>query len=496
MRKRVPTHSASRSGGSSTGWKRRLFSVIAVGTVAAATIFSGAFANPASAENVGDQNNTPSWSHTWNGASGFTVKLTMPGNAKLKVAETFYAGTYTVPSTWDRKKFNSTAVPQTIFDSTTIVFDKGSTSATKSVTLKVPNCGPYQADLASQALAQTVGIEGTAGYLAGNLVDRANCTPAPAKVTPGIPVVKDFCATDNDHYGLPVGPAGVVYTRDGKDVLAEITASNTVWGTLPAGWTKIDATHARYAFNTALFPNNDACTIYVVPVTPVAKGCGVSTIITTPDGTPLYGLETPDGTYEADPTTVDGVDYVNAYFHPAAGKSVDLTKLPAGWFVNDGGVLQFSIKVQACVVPPTNVQATFPDATPATCDAPATLPPTPVTEGILYTWNKNTLNAAAASDGFNLTGATSKTYVLAPATGYQSTNPSGACYKAPTPTTTTVVTPTARAAGSGTGVDGPSSGSTGNPFALWVAMFTTVLGGALVLNRKRSRRHGVSASRI
>ena len=81
------------------------------------------------------------------------------------------------------------------------------------------------------------------------------CPPVvvePKTVVPELPVVKDKCGTINDHYGLP-STEGIAYTRDAWDVVATITAENTTWGTLPAGWSKVTDTIARYLFQPDQF---------------------------------------------------------------------------------------------------------------------------------------------------------------------------------------------------------------------------------------------------
>ncbi len=85
-----------------------------------------------------------------------------------------------------------------------------------------------------------------------------------------------------------------------------------------------------------------------------------------------------------------------------------------------------------CVVPdvPEAVTPEFPDPTPPTCDTDGSLPETPSTLGVVYSWDGNTLKAALASDDYVFTeGAqTSRTYVLGSAIGYQSTDEEEPCY--------------------------------------------------------------------
>jgi len=78
----------------------------------------------------------------------------------------------------------------------------------------------------------------------------------------------------------------------------------------------------------------------------------------------------------------------------------------------------------------TVVTPVFPDPAPPTCDADGTLPSTPTTEGIVYTWDGNTLKAAPASDDYVFAddAVKSRTYDLGTAIGYQSNDAEGTCY--------------------------------------------------------------------
>lgn len=74
------------------------------------------------------------------------------------------------------------------------------------------------------------------------------CPPdEPEVVVPGAPVVKDKCGVANDHYGLPEGPAGITYSRDGLDVIAT-PDEDYVLGQLPEGWEDNGEGTARYPF--------------------------------------------------------------------------------------------------------------------------------------------------------------------------------------------------------------------------------------------------------
>lgn len=111
---------------------------------------------------------------------------------------------------------------------------------------------------------QWVQVHTTNYHWEGSLV--CGDEPQKDKVIPEPPVVKDVCGTENDHYGLPDGPAGVAYSRDGLDLIATITTEDTEWGNLPSGWVKADETTARYAFNGDQFTNEPCDEMEVVPV--------------------------------------------------------------------------------------------------------------------------------------------------------------------------------------------------------------------------------------
>lgn len=74
----------------------------------------------------------------------------------------------------------------------------------------------------------------------------------PAVVIPASPIVKDLCDTADDHYGLPAETTGIVYSRDGLDIVATLVPGST-FGDLPAGWTLNQDGTATYAFNAEQF---------------------------------------------------------------------------------------------------------------------------------------------------------------------------------------------------------------------------------------------------
>lgn len=114
-----------------------------------------------------------------------------------------------------------------------------------------------------------------------DLVIETNC--AADVVIPNPPVVKDVCGAGNDHLGLPDVTAGIDYSRDGLDIVATLSSSLYVFGTLPAGWVlNLDGT-ATFAFNPADFTDEPCST---KPDTKVENGewstgeyeCGDTTV--------------------------------------------------------------------------------------------------------------------------------------------------------------------------------------------------------------------------
>ncbi|HEY4152110.1 MAG TPA: hypothetical protein VGM38_02195 [Pseudolysinimonas sp.] len=145
-------------------------------------------------------------------------------------------------------------------------------------------------------------------------------------VVPNIPVVKDLCGTADDHYGLPTGPTGISYTRNGLDVIATITAASTYWGSLPTGWVSNTSTTATYAFSSNLF-TDVPCSVSVTPVFPTQSGptCDVA-------GSALPSLPT-DQTGITFSWAPDGLTMVatadSGYFFPVNTVTTQLYTTPA-----------------------------------------------------------------------------------------------------------------------------------------------------------------------
>jgi hypothetical protein len=392
---------ASPRGPRTGSWRRWLSGITVVGLGLGLGFVSIGSASATSC------NSTPDYTVTNNGVDTFTVKFNV-GKKDLCDELVVKTASYQVPGTWDRNGFNLTAVPQQREATAEIVIPKGSPSGDYSKSVAIPKCGPYQIDANLQGHPAVLGISGTPEVLSYKMVDRPNCEVPPTEVTPGTPVVKDFCGTDNDHYGLPGGPTGVAYSRDGKDVLAEITASNTVWAqNLPAGWTKINDTHARYAFNAELFPNNDACVLSVVPLAPTSA----------PATCDAQGIVNP-GTITI-PST-DGVDYywdgelTQAGTWEAYAASVTITAIAKTGYVLTGySPWTFTFTAPVCVTPPTEVTATVPTVNPV-CGPNNDTVTIPTKGGVNYAdtgWvNGSRTITATAKDGYVLKGEFSWTF--------------------------------------------------------------------------------------
>jgi hypothetical protein len=88
---------------------------------------------------------------------------------------------YRVPDTWDGHGFNDTAVPQVA-----LAHDRGTLAGTQRLTLAVPvpGCGNVQLDLYYPPPQNSVGVPGTAGFIAGRIAALGGrCRPNPAPTT-------------------------------------------------------------------------------------------------------------------------------------------------------------------------------------------------------------------------------------------------------------------------------------------------------------------------
>ncbi len=86
---------------------------------------------------------------------------------------------YLVPDTWDGNGFNSTAVPQTLFDTKTVLL----THTGQDVTVALKGCGAEQVDLYVGDTIDQVGPNGHRGVFVGGRIFRTSdtcTTPSPS----------------------------------------------------------------------------------------------------------------------------------------------------------------------------------------------------------------------------------------------------------------------------------------------------------------------------
>jgi|GEM_PF-1722668 len=261
-------------------------------------------------------------------------------------------------------------------------------------------------------------IDGGHG-VAWKFYQNADCAQEPEVVSPVFPdPVPPTCDADGALPSTPTTP-GVTYTWDGNTLYAAPESAEYVF---PAG-TELSR---PYTVGTAIgYQSTDA-----------GAECFMATVVTPVFPDPAPPTCDADGTLPSTPTT-EGIVYTwvgniltatpasNLFvFSDGAQESRTYDDLGTaiGYQSTDAGAECF----MATVVTPV-----FPDPAPPTCDADGTLPSTPTTEGIVYTWVGNILTATPASNLFVFSDGAqeSRTYDdLGTAIGYQSNNVEGACY--------------------------------------------------------------------
>jgi len=207
-------------------------------------------------------------------------------------------------------------------------------------------------------------------------------------VVPQAPVVKDLCGTDNDHYGLPTGPDGVTYTRDGKNIIATHGA-DLQWGTLPAGWVLNQDGTLTFAFSNTQW-TDVSCIVpdATASVTVAPPTCSTGSVVTGTSETPAGGSVMTSG-----PTSGPGI--FTATFTAPAGH-----KFPAGPDVSADGST-FTITVQLLDKDTTLCPAVVPQA-PVVKDLCGTdndhygLPTGP--DGVTYTRDGKNIVATHGAD--------------------------------------------------------------------------------------------------
>lgn len=146
--------------------------------------------------------------------------------------------------------------------------------------------------------------DGTATYAFSNT--DWSTAPCITIVIPGIPTVNDSCGTSNDQFDLPT-TEGIVYTRDGHDIVATPADATHALGTLPSGWVDNGNGSATYAFLNVEW-SSAPCPIEDTPGTVVfSDTCGVDndtyTVPAIPDGAnwqyEVNGKAVTAGTYPA-----------------------------------------------------------------------------------------------------------------------------------------------------------------------------------------------------
>ena len=170
--------------------------------------------------------------------------------------------------------------------------------------------------------------------------DAVVCPPPggdePRLVVPGMPVLKDLCGIEHDHYGLLEPTADIIYSNGpNKVIIATLVAGqNIAWGTLPTGWVANSNTTAIFAFNAALFTN--------VPCVPDTEIVPIPTVFSTQpsapncdvDGAlPDFGSNFPNVTFAITPAFTGPGDYT-VTVTPKTGFAFNPANLPAGWAYN------------------------------------------------------------------------------------------------------------------------------------------------------------------
>lgn len=135
-----------------------------------------------------------------------------------------YLTSYTMPDTWNGNGFNSTALPQTKFDSDSVFLSKDSYGpswfTSKKLQVNLPDaCKNAQIDLyyAPEITQLTPAGHGDQ-YISHKFQYKArNC--ATTTVTPKAPTFNDVCGTRHDEYTIPA-KTGVKYKVNGHHVSA------------------------------------------------------------------------------------------------------------------------------------------------------------------------------------------------------------------------------------------------------------------------------------
>jgi hypothetical protein len=318
------------------------------GTASAATTPSPSASAPAAACTT-----TPNIDYVWDNAHTFTASL-MDGIAPCSDV-TVNITSYNVPQSWDGLGWDASAAPQTMYKTDTLTFPANTTApVTKSV--QAPTCGNYQADLYPGAVQNTVNYpDGTIGWIAGNLVNQAQC--APGDVTDVALFTDASCASSADSYSItaatgvdffvkvgngPTNPA----TADGSQVPATAGQTVVITAAPEAGYGAL--TGYPTGGWTHTFPGTvTGCAVTPTPPTtpPIVH---VTTVPTTPTGSIA----------ETCPTTNTDESYTVTMTNPAGSATVTASPMLFQLSVN-GGVLVTSPSIAA------GASFTYPGTLPA-----------------------------------------------------------------------------------------------------------------------------------
>jgi len=199
----------------------------------------------------------------------------------------------------------------------------------------------------SDAQGRSVAI----AYDDGEEHSAAECPPhSPDVVVPNSPVVKNLCVDEQDHYGLPSGPEGITYSRDGKDIVATL-GEGFSFGTLPTGWVLNEDGTATFAFDASLFTGTPRDAPCATPfpaqfaATPGAPSCDEDGSLPSLDE---IREEFPNVTFSISPSFDGPGDYILTVT-PKDGFTFTGESVPEGWEPNGDGSYSKTITVEGAL---------------------------------------------------------------------------------------------------------------------------------------------------
>ena len=277
-------------------------------------------------------------------------------------------------------------------------------------------------------------------------IDAVTCPVEPMLVAPIALTWDDQCGVENDAFvGVPTESADGTYTGDGDGSWQAVNFTPAAGkaldvNNLPTGWVASGDGMAQFSHT---FTNVACPTTTTQYVTIIWKMDTYPTTTSIWPQTLVNSMVTSAPNLAAFDSLLVGkcVGFqVDVYKYTLAGDKAKVDNLISGGFLSSpnhpaepliaggaGTAWKFYQDSSGCAVTPV-----FPEPVAPTCDADGSLPATPTTEGIEYTWDGNTLYASVTGHHSFTDGAqTSRTYELGSATGYQSSDPEGACYVPP-----------------------------------------------------------------